>query len=597
MVNLKNINILFIKKERIQLLILFIGMLFVGFMEVAGIASIAPFLAVVTDPSIIHSNSYLSVIYKELGFSSEKSFIIGSGVLFICVLVISGASNLGMNWYISRFVHITEARLSQFLFKKYLSKPYIFFLDRHSSEMSKNILVEVNRVIAEIIFPFLHALAKLVIMILLFTLLILVEPKIAVSVAFIISLSYICIYKLVKTRLVRIGSAHTMTIAQRYKVISEAFSGIKELKLMRRELRYFDRFVTPSNDHAKYVVQTALISETPKFILEVVSFGLIVSVIIFLVNSGKDNSEVIALVALYGLAGYRLMPSAQLIYKNATIIKFNWKALELMIRELNTGDDDTITIEKNSEPLPFISQLKLNDISFSYPNTESSVLKNMNLVIKPQTTVALVGITGSGKTTLIDIILGLLSPNSGNISVGDTNITEENIRKWQANLSYVPQSIYLLDGTIEQNIAFTINDHEIDTEKILLACVAAELQEFVDSLPDKLHTQVGERGVRLSGGQRQRIGIARAIYNKSKLIILDEATSALDGITEKKIIDSMHRLSKNLTVIMIAHRITTIQSCDSIHMLEHGRIIASGTYDELMKNEKKFRMMASVTEE
>jgi HlyD family secretion protein len=221
----------------------------------------------------------------------------------------------------------------------------------------------------------------------------------------------------------------------------------------------------------------------------------------------------------------------------------------------------------------------------------------MSLVIKPQTTVALVGITGSGKTTLIDIILGLLSPNSGNISVGDTKITEENIRKWQANLSYVPQSIYLLDGTIEQNIAFTINDHEIDTEKILLACVAAELQEFVDSLPEKLHTQVGERGVRLSGGQRQRIGIARAIYNQSKLIILDEATSALDGITEKKIIDSMHRLSKNLTVIMIAHRITTIQSCDSIHMLEHGSIIASGTYDELMKNEKKFRMMASVTEE
>jgi ABC-type multidrug transport system fused ATPase/permease subunit len=308
---------------------------------------------------------------------------------------------------------------------------------------------------------------------------------------------------------------------------------------------------------------------------------------------GGNANEVIPILSLYAFAGYRLMPALQQIYGGMTAVKYNMPALQLIIKDLRECDNTTTNKKDLVGSVAFKKSLYLESINFCYEGTNKNILTNLNLEIQCRTTVGIVGSTGSGKTTLVDIVLGLLTQNSGNIFVDNIQINSDNISLWQEHLGYVPQSIFLTDDTIERNIAFSLSDSEIDSSKIKKASKIAELDSFINELPNKYKTYVGERGVRLSGGQRQRIGIARALYNNPDLLVFDEATSSLDGVTENAIVDAIHNLSNKKTIIMIAHRLSTVKECDIIYVLENGSIVDSGKYDKLISENEYFKKVAS----
>jgi ABC-type multidrug transport system fused ATPase/permease subunit len=293
------------------------------------------------------------------------------------------------------------------------------------------------------------------------------------------------------------------------------------------------------------------------------------------------------------MAGYRLMPALQQIYRGFTNIKFNLPAFETLVRDFSSSKDEKVEQKKHVQ-IPFKDKFEISQLSFSYESSYTKTLDELNLIVYPNTTVGIVGSTGAGKTTLIDLILGLLVPESGSISLDGVEINKHNISAWQNIIGYVPQSIYLTDDTIEANIAFANSRDEINIDKVIKAAKMANLHEFITTLPEQYKTFVGERGVRLSGGQCQRVGIARALYHDPKVLVLDEATSSLDGITENAIMDAINNLSHKKTIIMIAHRLSTVKGCDLIHFMSNGKIIENGTYQQLIASNEEFKKMASI---
>ncbi len=587
-------KVLFNYKERQQILLLSLGILVMSLLEVVGIASVVPFIAVVSKPEMIHQNNYLSFAYHSIGFTSNNQFLIGLGVLALVALVCSNAFSAYISWFTTYFSNMQGHRLSTRLFAKYLSQPYLFFLNRNSADLLKNVLSEVARVIQGVILPGVLAVSKLVSITFILILLLWVDPQVSLCLAAVLSCAYIVIFKFVRNQLFRIGEASTEVVFQRFKISNEAMSAIKDLKLRGAECELIRRFSIPSRDNASYSSQSAIISQVPRYALEAVAFGGILLIVLYLLGSDHDSANIIPVVSVFALAGYRIMPGFQQIYQSITSVRFHFPALEILVEDLSDHSGRELSEVGNVEVIPFHHSIKLRSISFSYPNIEVPVIDDFSIDIDCNTTIGLVGATGCGKTTIVDIFLGLLSPQSGNISVDGTDINKENLAAWQKNLGYVPQSIYLSDDTIERNIAFAIPDNEIDRERVVQAAKMAEMADFIDSLPGGYETDVGERGVRLSGGQRQRIGIARALYHNPKVLILDEATSALDGITENVIMDAIHNLSGKKTVIIVAHRLATLKECDIVHIIDKGKITHSGTYHELIAKNAHFRKMAQI---
>ncbi len=418
------------------------------------------------------------------------------------------------------------------------------------------------------------------------------DPIIAALSAVLLGGIYAVIFALAKLKLRKLGVLTTKDNFESMKAMNQALSGVKDIKLSGNERMFVSHFSLPTVSLAKYQSTQVLIGALPRYLLEVIAFGGIVAIVVTLIAINKGvNSEVVPLISLYVMAGYRLLPAFQQIYSGISTLKFNMPSFELLIDEFSNS-----TYEKNEQVdqpvLPLKEKLQIKNLNFTYEGSESIVLNQLDLTVYPNTTVGLVGSTGSGKTTLIDIILGLLIPESGVISVDGTEINNKNRLAWQKNLGYVAQSIYLMDDTILANIAFAIPSNEVSIEKVIAAAKMANLHEYITTLPDKYETFVGERGVRLSGGQRQRIGIARALYNNPEVLLLDEATNALDNITENAVMEAIYNLSHKKTIIMIAHRLSTVKKCDIIHLMSDGKIINSGSYQELIKDNEEFRRMA-----
>jgi len=587
----QKLNIIFLKSELKKVLLLFLGLILVGLLEVLGVSSIAPFMAVIASPDIIHENKYLEISYQFLGVSNDNAFIVWVGIFSISVLVIANIANSIMVWSINYFSYLQTHRVSVRLLRLYLNKPYSFYLDNNTAELSKNILNEINRSIGGTVLPVLNILSKLIVTLFIFILLVYIDPMIALYSTVILGLAYGAIYKFVRKKLNNIGIGANETNFQMYKIANESMSGIKDIKLRNIEEEFVGQFNKPSELFGTYLAQRTIISLLPRYLLEVVAFSGIIGVMIFFVSTGYTVAEILPIVSLYAMAGFRLLPAVQQIYSGITIFKFNLPALERLYDDLSKASfepQDKIF----QKPLELYDELKVNNLSFSYQSNKSIILNKLNLKITANTTIGIVGSTGSGKTTLVDLLLGLLTPDSGSISVDGEEIGKNNIRAWQKSLGYVPQSIYLNDDTIKGNIAFAVPLEKIDNGLIKKAAKLANLDQFISTLPDKYDTFVGERGIRLSGGQRQRIGIARALYHNPSVLFLDEATSSLDSITENVIMDSILNLSHKKTIIMIAHRLTTLKECDIIHIMKNGIIVDSGTYQQLVANNKDFKEMA-----
>jgi len=393
-----------------------------------------------------------------------------------------------------------------------------------------------------------------------------------------------------------VGVETTRLMTERMKCYSEALGGVKELSVLGREKLYIDNFLKVSEKIVKYKVYSTAVMDLPRYLIEVISFGGIISITIYLVAIQGDTKTALPMIALYGLAAYRLMPALQSIFKSFATLKHDMAAVDLFYDDLKMGERPLLKIDgskdTNHTPCKFKKSLCLKNINYKYFGASKHAVKQLTLQIKAKTSVGIVGSSGSGKSTLVDIILGLLEPQQGELIIDGKRLTTEGMRAWQNNIGYVPQVIFLADSSIRENIAFGIPSNQIDQRLVEVAAKTAELHDFiVNELDGGYAAIVGERGVRLSGGQRQRIGIARALYYNPDVLILDEATSALDSPTEQSIIDSVYKLAHEKTIVMIAHRLTTIKACDEIVIMERGVIVDQGEYEELTKSSESFRKL------
>jgi ABC-type multidrug transport system fused ATPase/permease subunit len=338
---------------------------------------------------------------------------------------------------------------------------------------------------------------------------------------------------------------------------------------------------------------SSIVNDIPKYLIETIAIGGILGVIIIMIHSGGKIDDFLPTLTVYVFGSYRLLPLLQKMFRAIANIKFNFPILENFYQDFNSLPSGKGIIDSNIQKMNFNETIKLENILFSYPASNQVIIKNQNIIIKRNTSVAIVGPTGCGKTTLVDIVLGLLEPQSGGIFVDNQQVDDTNRMSWQKNLGYVPQSIFLTDDTIRSNIAFGINPKDIDDETVIDSAKMANIHDFIENeLQDKYNTVIGERGIRLSGGQRQRIGIARALYHNPPVLILDEATSALDSLTENAIIDAIKNLSRKKTIIMIAHRLTTVKNCDVIYLMDKGVIVDHGNFDELYSKNQSFKRLA-----
>jgi ABC-type multidrug transport system fused ATPase/permease subunit len=424
-------------------------------------------------------------------------------------------------------------------------------------------------------------------------LLIIVNPLLAVTVGVVLGLVYTSIFLAISSWLKRLGQARIVANKERFTALSEAFGAAKEVKVGGLEQAYTQRFAKPAETYAKSYAIASVIGLLPRFALEAIAFGGILLIILILMANSGSFASALPIIALYAFAGYRLMPAVQQIYAAFTQLSYAGPALDALHEDINNLQAANVQ-NGRINPLPFTEAITLNQVSYCYPGSIKPVLKDINLTIPARRSLGFVGPTGSGKTTTVDVILGLLEPQGGNLNIDGQPITAANRRQWQRALGYVPQHIYLADDSVAANIAFGINSKDINQQDVERAAKIASLHEFVvNDLPQGYYTTVGERGVRLSGGQRQRIGIARALYHNPQVLILDEATSSLDNLTEQAVMDAVYNLGEDITIIMIAHRLSTVRNCDKIFLLEWGRVIAQGTFEELVQTNQKFSEMVT----
>ncbi len=481
------------------------------------------------------------------------------------------------------------------MLRTYLFKPYVFFLGQNTAGLSKNILGEVKQTVTGFLVAGMNLVARSVVAISVMILLLVVDPLLAVMTLGFLGAAYGGTFLLVQRGMAQAGRNRSQADRERFKAAAEALAGAKEIKLLGLESPFLKRYERPSRRFSRAMARQQLISVMPRYAFETIAFGGMLIIVLYLLVKGESIVALLPTLGVYAFASYRLLPALQGIFAALTDLRFSVASIEVLYEDLETSAHAAPVDRRKVEALPARRMLSLEDVNFSYPGTRHPVVEGLDLDIAANTTVALVGSTGAGKTTVVDLLLGLLRPSSGALVVDGVSVTDERLAAWQKNLGYVPQVIYLSDDTVAGNIAFGVPERDIDMAAVERAARAANIHDFIASeLPNGYATEVGERGVRLSGGQRQRLGIARALFHDPDVLVLDEATSALDNVTEESIFHSVREIGRSKTVIMIAHRLSTVRSADVIFVLERGRVVARGTYQELLASSPEFRALAQV---
>ena len=576
---LKKILYLITINERKNAALLLLMTIIVSLVDMIGIASILPFMAVVTNPSLVETNEFLKFFFNFLsifGVENNNQFLLALGIIVFLFLILSVFFKAITSYFKTLFINMLEYNISKRLIEKYLHQPYSWFLNRNSANLGKNLLSEVQNVTHGGILALIDLIGSGIITISLLVLIILVNPALTTIAGVLLIGAYLIIYLFLNNYINHLGKERTINNLLRFTIVSEAFGAIKEVKVKGLEKTYIESFSKSSKIFSKTQATSQAIALLPRFILEAIAFGGILLIIIYFIYQTGNLSYALPIISLYVFVGYRLLPSLQQIYSSLTQLTFVGSALNKLYDDIKILSP--IFKDQDQDILKFNKSITLSNVYYSYPNSSRTALQNINLTIPIKSKVCIVGPTGSGKTTTIDIILGLLEPQKGTLKVDGKVITNKNVTSWQRIIGYVPQQIYLTDDTITANIAFGADLNNIDKLSIERASKIANLHEFItNELPEKYQTIVGERGVRLSGGQRQRIGIARALYFKPKLLILDEATNALDKQTEQAVMDSISSISKDITIIKIAHRLNTVKNSDIIFKFEKGRLIEQST--------------------
>lgn len=560
--------------------------------ETASVASILPFMAIVMDPSILTEYRWAEELLASLGLHTQQAAIIAAGVLTVLVLGIGNVVTAANLWLQTRYLASARRDLATELFTGYLYLPYSFHIQRDTSSLGRVLGGDVESAIGGFLASLLSVISKGLSGIVLITLIVVVDPLVALGTVLVLGCGYMLVYRLIRIKQVTLGAKMVQASTTVGRTALEGLSGIKELRVLGRENASTVEYNKSMTELMATQASNSLASAMPRYVIEVFAYAGIVAVTLAFVLKGEGTAAIPSL-ALYALAGNRLVPIFQQLFAAAITIKYHTRAVESLEADLAiVRNRQTDTDENQIGALAFKTQIQLTGLSFKYPSADRLALNNITLTIPQNQSIGLVGKTGSGKTTLADVLLGLYSPASGEIKIDGVPLNSQNERAWRKRVGYVPQTVFLTNASIEKNIALGMAEEQIDIEAVKRAARMAQAEEFINQLPDGYGTIVGERGVKLSGGQRQRLGIARALYHNPDVLVFDEATSALDGMTEDAVMQAVQDLSQERTMILIAHRLRTVQACDRIVMLDSGVIVADGTYEELVSTSEPFQRLA-----
>lgn len=566
--DLKKIWAILTSLERQKSLWMLLLIVLMALAETAGVLSIMPFLSVLGRPAIIHENAFLTATYEGLGFHDLRGFIFALGIASILLVVGSSAFKTITLHFVNRFVHMQRHSLSTRLLAAYLHQPYSFFLTHNSSTLSKNVLSEVDQLVFQLLQPLSQLIAQSIVVLAMIVVIVSYDPRMAMTLVLIVSILYGIIYVLARKRLTHIGAAWQDANTQRYKACNEAIGGIKDVKITQSADAYLSAFSHASREFSRHSATAETIAASPLYLVEATGYSSLILVALVLVARSNDIAHVLPALGLYGFAAYRLLPAVQIMYRGFTRLRFSSPALDSIHRDLvlpcsAIGDGGVTRIQP-------LREIRLKGIRFAYPSApDKPILDGFDLVIPANTSIGLAGKSGTGKSTVMDILLGLLEPEAGHLSIDGRDIHRADLPAWQRSIGYVPQHIYLADANVAENIAFGVQAHDIDMQAVERAARAAQIHDFVvNELPHGYATPVGDRGIRLSGGQRQRVGIARALYRDPPVLLMDEATSALDSATEEAVNEAIRGLSGYKTIVVIAHREASLQGCDRVVTLQ-----------------------------
>lgn len=578
-----------------------LGVIIIGALASAVmVGSIMPFLAVLADPSRIETTPALAWAYETFGFASIYGFLIGLGLASFAVILLSSLIQIAKIWAVARFTMMRVHSISHRLLGVYLAQPYAFFLNRHSGEMGPRILSESGQVVGQFLRPAADFIAAILTTTAIIGLLLWVEPLVALIAFAVLGGIYGVVYLFTRRLLKQLGQSRVAANRERFRMANEALTGIKDTKLLGREPAYQTRYARPSQRMAKALVLSNVLSQVPPLALQSVAFGGIILLCLILIvpagiASGAALGGLLPVLGLFAFAGQKLMPELSKIYGSLAKMQAGSAAVDAVHEDLVLRAKSDSKLENAPAAIGLKDALQLDGISFTYPNADQAGVRGVSLSIRAGEKIGIVGSTGAGKTTLADIVLGLLEPDAGRMIADGTPITQDTVRAWMAGVGYVPQDIFLTDAPVAENIALGIEPHKIDHARMRKAARIARIDDFIrQELPEGYQTHIGERGIRLSGGQRQRIGIARALYHDADLIVFDEATSALDNLTENEVITAIDALPGDKTVLMIAHRLSTVERCDRILVLDKGELVGFATWEGLMQDCVAFRRLLDV---
>lgn len=549
--------------KKFLILLIFISIV-ISMIEMVGVTAVLPFINIASNFSAIHSNHYLNHIYIFFNFHSDIDFIIATGVILLVFYFLRSLLNLGYFYLLAKFSKGRYHLIAYRLFENYLGMSYRAFIEKNSSELSKAIINEAQNMTA-LISGLLLMLSESFVVIFIYSIMLYINWKITLLISTILIVNAFFLMMTVSRAIKKAGISREEHQKKFFEIIQSSLGNFKLMKLTSNTELILEKFDQASSGYAQANIRNETLSHFPRLFLEALGFGIVIFMVIYLVNKYQsDISGTLALISMFVLGLYRLMPSANRILSGYNQILFYKSSLDIIHNDLMYDAEYLQDI-----PITFKHSVKLDHVYFEY-NENKSILEDLSLTIHKGDKIAFIGESGSGKSTLIDLIIGLYRPKSGTICVDDIALNESNIKAWRSKIGYIPQSIYLFDGTVAQNVAFGKSINDVQIKESLRQ---ANILEFLETHHEGINTLVGEGGIKLSGGQRQRIAIARALYGNPEILVLDEATSALDADTEAKIMEEIYKICENKTLMVIAHRLSTIKGCKKIYRLENKQII------------------------
>lgn len=576
---LKKMNVLLDARQKRAMVALIFMMLIGGVLESLGISMIVPIVTVVMDPAAVQENELLSSVYEAMGMKSNAEFAMFALLAFVAMTVIKNIYLFFQQKMQLRFVYTNQFATSRRMMINFMQRPYEYYLNADTSVIQRNITSDVNNMYG-LILSCLQLFSECIVFVCLVVALFLYsDPMMILMVAALMIVLLFVIKKVLKPIMIRAGQDNQDFYSGLYKWIEQSVMGIKEIKIGCKENYFINEYAKCGEGYVNSVQKYNLFNATPRLLIETVCIAGMVGYFVLIIGQGAQIKDLLPQLSALAVAAMRLLPSANRINNYQTSISyfepFFMGVSDNLQEEIHDGtvtyDPEAYRKKRNVEKLPVKEEIRLEDITYKYPNTETWIFDHANMEIPVGASVGIVGVTGAGKTTIVDILLGLLQMESGRILADGVNVNE-NYAGWLKNIGYIPQTIFMIDDSIRKNVAFGVPEEEIDDKKVWRALEEAALDDFVKSLPDGMETGIGERGIRISGGQRQRISIARALYEDPEVLVLDEATSALDNETEAAIMDSINRLHGRKTLIIIAHRLQTIEKCDMVYRVQAGKI-------------------------